>query len=224
MSIINQSDIRTRSGSEVVINKVLANTYALLSATLIFSAITAGISMAMNVPPLGLITLLFYFGLLFWVHIARNSVWGIVATFALTGFLGFTLGPILNFYISAFSNGTELVMLSLGGTGIIFVAMTAFAMKSGRSFSNLGKTLTIGILIAFVASIANIFFAIPALSLAISSVFVILMSGMILYQTSEIINGGERNYILATITLYVSLYNLFLSLLHLLAALFGNRD
>ena len=191
---------------------------------LLFSAATAGISMALQLPHPGLlITLAGYFGGLFLVHKLRNSAWGIAAVFALTGFMGFTLGPMLNAYIAAFSNGSQLVMLALGGTGAIFVGLSGYALTSKRDFSFMGGFLMAGILVAFLAGLAAIFFSIPALSLGVSVMFVLLMCGLILYQTSEIVNGGETNYILATLTLYVALYNLFTSLLHLLGA-FGGDD
>ncbi|PKM11975.1 MAG: BAX inhibitor protein [Gammaproteobacteria bacterium HGW-Gammaproteobacteria-10] len=205
-------------------NKVLKNTYLLLSMTLLFSALTAGLAMALNLPPLGMIvTLIGYFGLLFLTSKFSNSAWGLVFVFALTGFMGLTLGPIINIYLNAFSNGHELVMTALGGTGVIFLGLSAYALTSRKDFSFLGGFLMIGILVAFLAGIGAIFFAIPALSLAVSAMFILLMSGMILFQTSAIIHGGETNYILATISLYISIYNLFLSLLQILGV-FGGDD
>ncbi len=205
-------------------NKVLRNTYLLLSLTLLFSAATAGFAMVTNTPPLHwLLVLGGYFGLLFLTHSLRNSVWGIAAVFALTGFMGFTLGPILSLYITAFSNGAQLVMTALGGTGVIFLGLSGYALTSRKDFSFLRGFLVAGILVAFVASLAAVIFSIPALSLAMSVVFMVLMSGLILYQTSEIIHGGETNYILATVTLYVAIYNLFTSLLHLLGV-FGGEE
>ena len=137
--------------------------------------------------------------------------------------MGLTLGPILSFYLHAFANGHELVIMALGGTGAIFLGLSAYALTTRKDFSYLGGFLMVGILVAFLASIGAIVFAIPALSLAVSAMFILLMSGMILLQTSQIINGGERNYILATISLYVSIYNLFLSLLQILGV-FNGRD
>ncbi|MRH77752.1 BAX inhibitor (BI)-1/YccA family protein [Spiribacter sp. C176] len=205
-------------------NKVLRNTYALLSLTLLFSALMAGFAMVTQAPPLNwMVVLVGYFGLLFTTFALRNSAWGILSVFALTGFMGFTLGPILSFYIGAFSNGAELVMMALGGTGVMFLGLSAYALTTQKDFSFLRGFLLAGILVAFVGAIVAIVFSIPALSLAMSAAFVVLMSALILYQTSEIINGGETNYIMATITLYVSIYNLFTSLLHLLAAFSGER-
>ena len=212
------------AGSVIATNKVLRNTYALLSLTLLFSALMAGVAMATQAPPLNwMVVLVGYFGLLFTTFALRNSAWGIASVFALTGFMGFTLGPILSFYIGAFSNGAELVMMALGGTGVMFLGLSAYALTTQKDFSFLRGFLLAGILVAFVGAIIAIVFSIPALSLAMSAAFVVLMSALILYQTSEIINGGETNYIMATITLYVSIYNLFTSLLHLLVAFSGER-
>ncbi len=212
-----------RSESQILAtNKVLKNTYALLAMTLLFSAATAGASMALNFPPMGIIiTLVGYFGLLFLTTKFRNSSLGLLFVFMLTGFMGLTLGPILNMYLQL-SNGSELIMTALGGTGLIFLALSGYVLTSRKDFSFMGGFLMVGILVAFLGSIAAMFFNIPAMSLAISAMFVLLMSGMILYQTSEIIHGGETNYIMATVTLYISIYNLFLSLLQLLGALGGD--
>ncbi|MDD5275999.1 MAG: Bax inhibitor-1/YccA family protein [Methylovulum sp.] len=205
-------------------NKLLKNTYLLLSMTLLFSALTAGLSMALNLPHPGMVlTLVGYFGLLFLTTKFSDSALGLVFIFALTGFMGLTLGPILTMYINVFSNGHELIMMALGGTGVIFLGLSAYALTTRKDFSYLGGFLMVGILVAFLAGIGAIVFAIPALSLAVSAMFILLMSGMILFQTSAMINGGETNYILATISLYVSIYNLFLSLLQLLGV-FNGRD
>jgi modulator of FtsH protease len=205
-------------------NKVLRNTYLLLSMTLIFSAMTAGAAMALNLPHFGpIITLVGYFGLLFLTTKFSNSSLGLVFVFALTGFMGLTLGPILTMYIKAFSNGHELIMTALGGTGVIFLGLSSgYALTTRKDFSFMGGFLMVGVLVAFLAGLGAMFFAIPALSLAVSAMFILLMSGMILFQTSEIIHGGETNYILATVSLYVSIYNLFLSLLQLLGVFSGD--
>lgn len=207
-----------------VTNKVIRNTYMLLSMTLLFSAVTAGISMLYNIPHPGvLITLVGYFGLLFLTAALRNSAWGILSVFALTGFMGLTLGPILNAYVNTFTNGTQLVMTALGGTGSIFIGLSAYALTTKKDFSFMGGFLMVGILVAFLAGIASLIFAMPILHLVVSGMFVLLMSGYILYQTSLLVHGGERNYIMATVSLYVSIYNLFLSLLHLLAVFTGRE-
>jgi modulator of FtsH protease len=150
-----------------------------------------------------------------------NSGLGLVFVFALTGFMGLTLGPILTMYIQAFSNGHELIITALGGTGVIFLGLSGYALTTRKDFSFMAGFLMVGVLVAFLAGIGAIFFAIPALSLAVSAMFILLMSGMILFQTSAMIHGGETNYILATVSLYVSIYNLFLSLLQLLGVFSG---
>ncbi len=200
-------------------NKVIRNTYILLSMTLLFSAATAGISMKLNLPHPGfIITLVGYFGLLFLTTKFRDSSLGIVFVFALTGFMGFTLGPILNMYLGL-PNGTELVMNALGATAITFVGLSFYALSSRKDFSFLGGFIMVGVIVAFLAGIGAYFLEMQGLSLIVSAMFVILMSAMILWQTSQIINGGETNYIMATVTLYVAIYNLFTSLLHLMGVL-----
>lgn len=205
-------------------NRVLRNTYALLSLTLLFSAFTAAASMVLELPyPGAIVTLVGYFGLFYLINRYQNSAWGLVWLFALTGFMGMTLGPILNAYIGHYANGGMLVMLSLGGTGLTFVGLSAYALVSRKDFSFLGGLLSTGILVAFLAGLAAVFIpGLTTLSLAVSALFVILMSGMILFETSQIVNGGETNYILATLSLYVTIYNLFTSLLHLFGVLQGD--
>lgn len=196
--------------------RVLRNTYMLLSMCLGFSALTAGASLALELPHPGLIlTMIGYFGLLFLVTKYRTSGLGVLFVFALTGFMGYTLGPILGMFLKL-PNGAQTVMTALGGTALIFMAMSAYALFTKRDLSFLGGFLMAGVLVAFLASIAAIFLQIPAFSLAISAMFVLLMSGMILYETNNIVRGGEDNYIMATVSLFVSLFNLFLSLLQIL--------
>ena len=205
-------------------NKVIKNTFALLSMTLLFSAAVAGVSMALNWPHPGiLLTLAGYFGLLFLTQRLANSAWGLLSVFALTGFMGLTIGPIISQYLTAFQNGHQLVMLALGGTGLIFLGLASYAMTTRKDFSFMGGFLMVGVLVAFLGSIAAVIFSIPALALAVSAMFVLLMSGLILYQVSELVHGGETNYILATVGLYVSIYNLFLSLLQLLGVFAGDE-
>ena len=160
-------------------------------------------------------------GLLFLTTKLRNSAGGILAVFALTGFMGYTLGPILSYYL-AMPNGTQVVAMAMGGTAIIFGALSAVALVTRKDFSFMGSFLMVGMIVAFLAGLAAIFFQMPAMSLAVSAAFVLLMAGLILFETSNIINGGETNYIMATVTLYVTIYNLFTSLLHLLG--FANSD
>jgi modulator of FtsH protease len=203
-------------------NKVLRNTYSLLAMTLAFSATVAGVTMSLNLPHPGIIiTLLGYFGALFFTTKFRDSALGLVGVFALTGFMGYTLGPILNRYL-ALPGGGEIVMMAMAGTATIFFALSAYALVKKTNFSFMGSFLTVGVLVAFLAGLGAIFFEMPALSLAVSAMFVLLMSGMILYQTSEIVHGGETNYIMATVSLFVSIFNLFTSLLQLLG--FMNSD
>lgn len=206
-------------------NRVLRNTYALLSMTLLFSALCAGAAMAFDMPYPGvLLTLVGYFGLLFLVTKFRNSAIGLIWLFALTGFMGATLGPILNAYIGHYANGGQLVFMAMGGTGLTFMGLSAYALVSRRNFSFLGGMLTAGILVAFLASLVAVFVpGMTGLSLAVSSMFVVLMAGMILFQTSEIIHGGETNYIMATLSLYIAIYNMFTSLLQILGIL-GSDD
>ncbi|MGD8743813.1 MAG: Bax inhibitor-1/YccA family protein [Granulosicoccaceae bacterium] len=225
----NERILTQTSESVLATNKVIRNTYLLLSMTLLFSALTAGISMVLNLPHPGLvITLVGYFGLLFLTSKLRNSVWGIASVFALTGFMGLTLGPIISAYVQVFSNGAQLVMMALGGTGVIFLGLSGYALTTRKDFSFMGGFLMIGILVAFLAGLAAAVLpmfgiSLPGLALAVSAMFILLMGGVILYETSQLIHGGETNYIMATVSLYVAIYNLFLSLLHLLGALAGER-
>ncbi|MET0089233.1 MAG: Bax inhibitor-1/YccA family protein [Candidatus Thiodiazotropha sp.] len=204
-------------------NKVVRNTYLLLSMTLLFSALTAGVSMALNLPHPGLLlTLGGYFGLLFATSKFQDSALGLAFVFALTGFMGYTLGPIINQYL-ALANGGQVVMSAMGMTGVIFLGLSGYALTSRKDFSFMGGFLMVGILVAFFAGLGAMFFEMPGLSLAVSAMFVLLMAGLILYETSNIIHGGETNYIMATVTLYVSIFNLFTSLLHLLGFMNGEE-
>ncbi|MFL6548071.1 MAG: Bax inhibitor-1/YccA family protein [Povalibacter sp.] len=208
----------TVRGSALATNKVLRNTYLLLGATLLFSALTAGVAMMLNMPFMGLWMLLPYIGLMYAVHKTQDSAWGVFWVFALTGFLGLTLGPILNAYLEFLPNGSQVVMTALGTTAAAFLGLSAYAVKSGRDFSFMGGFLTIGAIGAFVLGIIAIVFHLSTLSLVVSGLFLIVSGGIILWQTGEIVNGGETNYIRATVTLYVQIYNMFLSLLRLLGA------
>lgn len=205
-------------------NKVLRNTYLLLALTLLCTASTAALSMRLALPHPGmLLTLVGYFGLLFLTTKFRESGLGLLFIFALTGFMGFTLGPIVSAYLKALPNGHQLVTTAFGATGAIFVGLSAIALTTRRNFSFMSSFLAVGILTAFVLGLIAVFFHLSGLALAVSGMFVLLSSGLILFQTSEIVHGGERNYIMATITLWVSIYNLFTSLLHLMGA-FGRDD
>ena len=222
---VNPQTIARTGESVLATNRVLRNTYLLLSMTLLFSAAAAGLSMIMNVPPgVSLVTSLVALGLL-WFVVPRtaNSAAGLVTVFAVTGLLGFGLGPILNMYLKL-ANGPQIVMSAMGMTGGVFVGLSAYALISRRNFSFMGGFLMAGILVAFLAALVSVGAALfghpmPGLALAVSVMFAVLMSGMILWQTSEIIHGGETNYILATVSLYVAIYNLFTSLLHILGVM-----
>jgi len=203
-------------------NKVIRNTYLLLSMTLLFSAAVAGLAVAWKLPHPGLIvTLVGYFGLLFLTTKLRNSGWGLMSVFALTGFMGYTLGPILSHYLGL-PNGGQTVMTAMAATAATFVGLSGYALTTRKDFSFMGGFLFVGILVAFLAGLGAIFLQMPALSLAVSAMFVLLMSGLILYETSNIVRGGETNYVMATVTLFVAIFNLFTSLLHLLG--FSNSN
>jgi modulator of FtsH protease len=209
--------------SAIEINKVLKNTYMLLSMTLAFSAVTAGVSMAMNLSHgVALVMMLVAFGLMFVVNKKADSASGVYWIFAFTGLMGASLGPMLSAY-AAMDGGPAMIMQALGGTALIFFALSGYALTSKKDFSFMGGFLMVGLIVVVVASLANIFFQIPALSLAVSAAVIMIMSGLILYDTSRIINGGERNYIRATVSLYLNIYNIFVHLLSLLGV-FGSDD
>lgn len=222
---MTRDDIRTvpgyaRAEGVVETNAVLRNTYWLLGLTLVLAAITASVTAALELPYPGiLVTLVGYFGLLFLTTKLRNSNWGLLSVFALTGFMGYTLGPIIAAYLSM-PRGTETVATAMGATAVVFLGLSAYA-RSTRAVNmlKLGTFLFVGVLTAFVLGLAAIFFQLPALSLAVSGLFVLLMSGVIVYETQNILAGGETNYIMATVSLFVAIFNLFTSLLHLLGAL-----
>jgi len=212
------------AGMESVVstNKVLRNTYMLLGMTLLFSAFTAGVSMAMGLPHgAALVLMLVGFGLLFVVHKMADTSKGLLAIFAFTGVMGASIGPMLNHYLSM-PGGPSLVMQALGGTALVFFSLSAYALTTRKDFSFMGGFLMVGLIVAVVAMIANIFLAIPALSLTISAAVIMIMSGLILFDTSRIIHGGETNYIRATVGLYLNIYNLFIHMLHLLTSLGGD--
>ncbi len=215
-------DVDTAMGAVVSTNKVLRNTYMLLGMTLLFSAVCAGISMAIGIPNgMALVLSLVGFGLLFVVNRMADSSKGLLAIFAFTGVMGAALGPMLSYYL-AMPGGPALVLQALAGTAVVFFGLSAYALTTRRDFSFLGGFLMVGLIVALVAMVANIFLGIPALSLTISAAIVFIMSGLILFDTSRIINGGETNYIRATVGLYLNIYNLFVHLLSLLTALSGD--
>lgn len=206
-------------------NKVLRNTYLLLSLTLIFSSLSATYSVVTSMPTFSpVMTFIIYIGLLFGIQANRESQIGLVLTFVLTGFLGLTVGPILNFYLLHFSNGSELIMMSLGATGSIFFGLSIFAINSSRDLSSINNFLCVGSLVCLVSIIVNMFLQLPAVHLALSLIISFISGGIILWQTNQIIQGGEKNYITATVTLYVSILNIFLTILQFLSMFAGKRD
>ncbi len=210
--------ITRSSESSLAVNRVLRNTYLLLSLTLLFSAAAAVYSTISNAPPIGILGLLVgMFGLYFLTVWLRNSAWGLLAILAYTGFLGYTLGPILNFYIHNFSNGPQIIMTSLGATGLIFLGLSAYVLTTRKDFSYLGGFITAAIIAAFLVGLGALVFHLPILNLIVSGAFAIISSAYILYTTSQIIHDGERNYIMATISLYIAIFNLFVSLLRILS-------
>ncbi len=219
----NFSSVAQRSPSALATNKVLRNTYMLLALTLLFSGLTAGISMMMNMPPMTYLISVIGGMVLAMFVLPRfaNSSAGIGIVFLITGLLGFGLGPILSMYASM-PNGSNIITLSLGGTGVIFLGLSAYALATRKDFSFLGGFLMVGFLLVLLAAVANIFLAIPAMSLMISAVVIMIMSGFILYDTSRIIHGGETNYVMATIGLYMTIFNIFISLLQILGIMGGD--
>lgn len=222
--MMNDRSVANQHSQESLLatNRVLRNTYFLLSITLVWSAIVAGVSMAMNLPYPGIIiTLVGFYGLLFLTEKNRNSSLGLVFTFLFTGFLGYTLGPILNYYTN--SGLGWAIVPALGATALTFLACSAYALTTKRDLSFLRGMILAGFVILIAGTIANIFLQMPILSVALSGMFALFSTAVILLTTQSIIRGGETNYISATISLYVSIYNLFLSLLQLIG-LFGGND
>ena len=226
----NNMNIASNSSALTSANKVLRNTYALLGVSLFPTVIGAIIGMSMNfsfaqTSPIifTLFVLAGIFGMFFLIQKNRNNSMGVVFLLGLTFLLGIMLGPILQVAFSM-SNGGQIVSLAAGGTGAKFLTLAGIATTSKRDFSSMGKFLMIGLILLILASLANMFFQIPAMSLAISSIAVLIFSGFILYDVNRIVRGGETNYIMATLALYMNIYNLFVNLLHLLMALMGNRD
>lgn len=220
------SVLNRRMESVLSTNKVLRNTYLLLAMTLIFSAVMAYVSISMGIRSINpILFMIGAYGLMFLTSMLQNSPMGILAVFGFTGFMGFALGPILNMYLLAIPNGAHLIATALGGTGMIFLGLSAYALVTQKDFSYMGGFLFAGMLVVFIMMLVGLFVQVTALQLLISGAFMLLSAGLILFQTSQIIHGGETNYISATVGLYVSIYNVFISLLQLLTALSGNsRD
>jgi modulator of FtsH protease len=219
----NQTAVARSPEAVFTTNKLIRNTYSLLSMTLVFSALMAVVSTTIQVGPMAHLLSSVGAIALLWLVLPRtaNSAAGIGVVFAITGLLGFGLGPMLNHYL-AMSNGSELIATAAGGTGIIFLALSGYALTTRKDFSFMGGFLMTGMIVVIVAMIANIFLAIPALSLAMSAAIVMLMSGFILYDTSRMVNDPSANYLMMTVSLFLSILNLFISLLHLLGALRGD--
>lgn len=228
-----QTDYQVVNGTQTSalgVHKVLRNTYMMLGLTMVPTVIGAVAGMSMNFAFAALHPFMFaigmlavMFGLFYGIRANANSALGVVLLLVLTGFMGLMLGPILQVAMHL-RNGAQIVGMAAGGTGIIFLTLAGIATTTKKDFSFLGNFLMIGIILLIVASLANMFFQIPALQLALSGVAVLLFSGFILFDVSRIVNGGETNYVMATLALYLDIYNLFINLLQILMAVMGERD
>ena len=209
--------------SSLATNKLIRNTYTLLSMTLLFSAVMAGVSVMLRVPPMAYLLSIGGAFLLMWFVLPRtaNSGAGLGVVFGITGLMGFGLGPVISMYLGL-PNGSQIVGTAFGGTAAIFLGLSGYALVARRDFSFMGGFLFTGIIVVLLAALANIFLAIPALSLAISAAIIFIMSGFILYDTSRMVNGGETNYLHATVGLYLSIFNIFVSLLQILGIMGGD--
>ncbi len=223
LSSVNTSRTSTAAPSVLATNKVLRNTYLLLAMTLFTSAVAAGVAMATGAQPVHwLLMLVVFIGGPFVISYLRDSVWALPLTFAFTAFMGYVLGPILSLYLSL-PNGPQIVMGAFGTTAVAFGGLSAYAITSRKDFSYMSGFLMVGLLVVLAAIIANIFLQIPALSLTISSAAVLLMSGLILFDTSRMIHGGETNYVVMTVSLFANIYVMFVHLLNLFSALSGDN-
>lgn len=215
---------RTNDASALT-NKVIRNTFILLALSFIFSAVTAYLSLVSQAKPVGIfLTVVGMFGLSMLVHKLKDSAWGIAAIFAFTGFMGYILGPILGLYLSTYSNGAQLIATAMGTTGIIFAGLSGYALVTKKDYNYMGSYIFVIGLVAFIAGIGGIVFNMPILNLVVSGVFALISAAYILFHMSNLINGGETNYIAATISLYIAIFNLFLSLLRILSVFAGNRN
>jgi modulator of FtsH protease len=222
---MNSAWLSQSVSSSLEVNRVLRNTYFMLSLTLLCSALFAGLAMAMNASFLNpIVFLIVAIGFPFALGALRNSGWGILLTFAYTAFMGWMIGPLLNAYIHQFTNGSQLVMMALGGTGLIFLGLSAIALNPARNFFKLGPFVFVGAIVALVLMVIGLFIHAPALQVAVSVIFALVSGAMILFETNSIVHGGERNYLIATVNLYVSIINIFLTLLQLLSLFGGNRN
>lgn len=221
----NPALLGARGESLISTHTVLRNTYFLLSLTLLWSAGIAWFALKTNAPYPGfLLTIIGVIGLYFLTYKLRNSAWGLLAIFGFTGFIGYTMGPFLHAFMHTYVNGGSLIVSALGSTGLIFFGLSGYVLTTRKDFNFLGGFLFVGLIVAVVAMLIGFFVKIPGLQLVISAALVIVFSGYILYDTSRIINNGERNYLLATIALYLDIVNLFQNLLILFGAMSGNRD
>lgn len=220
----NQTYVIQPSASSASISAVLRNTYLLLSLTLLFSSAVAAYAMTLQPSfSVSIITFILSFVLLFATTALRNSAWGIVTVFAFTGCMGFSMGPMLNHFVHGYSNGHELILTALGGTGATFLISSAYVLVTKKDLSFLGKFLMIGLVMCIIASIANIFLKMPAMQLAVSTLLVFISTLLMMFDTSRIIHGGERNYIMATMSLFIDILMLFQNLLTLLGGLNGRN-
>lgn len=223
MSYSYQNPVSSPEESVLATNKVLRSTYLMLSLTLLFTALTAMISIKMEMPPFAwYVHLIVAVGLYFLVYVTRTSILGIFSLFAFTGYFGLAIGWVIQSFLVRYTNGASLVAMAAGTTGIAFLSLSAIAIVTKKDFSFMGKFLLTGLIICILAMIANIFFAMPIMSLVISIVVALIMCGYILYDTSAIINGGETNYLMATVALYLDIINLFLALLRIFGVLGGD--
>jgi modulator of FtsH protease len=219
----NQTRVINGTGSLLSTHTVLRNTYLLLSLTLLFSALMAVFAVNSGIGTgTSMVAALVAFGLLFAIAGLKNSAWGILAVFAFTGCMGFSMGPMLNYFIKGYSNGGQLIATAFGGTGLAFLVSSAYVIITKKDLSNMGKLLMVGLVMCVIAGFANIFLKMPAMQLAISTVMVFVSTALIMFDTSRIINNGENNYISATVSLYLDILMLFQNLLYLLAAFSGN--
>lgn len=222
---MNYQTLSAHKSASRTTSKVIRNTYALLGMTLLFSAFVAWVSMIFRLPYPGyLFTLIGFYGLYFLTHYNSNNALGVVSAFLFTGFTGYTLGPILNSILQMTANGSAIISLSLTMTAFVFISLSAYVFVSGKDFSYMGGIIFIGSLVAIIAAMFSFVFRSAMLEIVVSSLFALVSSGYILYHTSEIIHGGERNYIVATLSLYISIYNLFISLLRIFLMFSGRRD
>jgi len=223
MSIPKIATYPASARAAIATNKVIRNTYMLLTLTLLTSAAAAGVAMATGARPVHwLLMMVVFIGGPFAINALRNSIWSLPLTFVFTGFMGYVLGPILSMYL-ALPDGNQIVMSAFGTTAVLFLGLSGYALTTRKDFSFMSGFLMVGLIVVLVAIVANIFLDIPALSLTISAASVLLMSGLILFDTSRMVNGGETNYVVMTVSLFANLYVMFIHLLNLFSALSGDN-